>query len=159
MPLEEYLFPKEAIKYTSTEGVHLEEGDPTKYEFYITNMRLILYGRRGLLLKREHMISERLPDIEHISYRESGFIKRGQVLIETTGKKLNISGKPHNLKAIYKELQKYIKPAEEEIEKLVPVKETKEIITKEVVMLPCEFCGTLMLQTATFCPNCGARKK
>ena len=159
MPLEEYLFPKEVIKYTSTEGVHLEKGDPTKYRFYITNMRIILYGRRGLILKREQMISERLLDIEKITYRERGFLKKGQVQIEATGKKINISGKPHILKAIYKELQKYVKPPEEEIVTLVPVKETKEIITKEVVMIPCEFCGALMPQTSTFCPSCGARRK
>src|SRR4030042_2900630 len=31
----------------------------------------------------------------------------------------------------------------------------KEII-KQIVMIPCEYCGSLMLQTAIFCPNCGA---
>ena len=42
-----------------------------------------------------------------------------------------------------------------------PVKDIireKEII-KEVVMVPCSYCGGLMPQTATFCPNCGARRK
>jgi len=34
----------------------------------------------------------------------------------------------------------------------------KEIV-KEVVMIPCEYCGTLMPQTATACPNCGATRK
>jgi hypothetical protein len=34
----------------------------------------------------------------------------------------------------------------------------KEIV-KEVVMIPCEYCGTLMPQTATSCPNCGATRK
>ena len=33
----------------------------------------------------------------------------------------------------------------------------KEII-KEVVMIPCEYCGGLMPQTATSCPNCGATR-
>jgi hypothetical protein len=35
----------------------------------------------------------------------------------------------------------------------------KEVITKEVVMIPCQYCGGLMLQTATFCSNCGAKRK
>lgn len=30
---------------------------------------------------------------------------------------------------------------------------------KEVVMVPCEYCGSLMPQTATSCPNCGATRK
>jgi len=35
----------------------------------------------------------------------------------------------------------------------------REVITKEVVMIPCDYCGSLMPQTSTFCPNCGARRK
>jgi len=35
----------------------------------------------------------------------------------------------------------------------------KEVITKEVVMVPCEYCKSLMPQASTFCPNCGARRK
>lgn len=34
----------------------------------------------------------------------------------------------------------------------------KEIV-KEVVMIPCEYCGTLMRQTASACPNCAATRK
>lgn len=30
---------------------------------------------------------------------------------------------------------------------------------KEVVMVPCEYCGTLMPQTVSFCPNCGASRR
>lgn len=33
----------------------------------------------------------------------------------------------------------------------------KEVI-REVVMIPCKYCGTLMEQTVTLCPNCGARR-
>jgi hypothetical protein len=36
---------------------------------------------------------------------------------------------------------------------------TKEIITKEIVMIECDYCGSLMPQTALFCPNCGARRR
>jgi hypothetical protein len=35
---------------------------------------------------------------------------------------------------------------------------TKEIV-KEVVLIPCSYCGSLMPQTSIFCPNCGARRK
>jgi hypothetical protein len=38
-----------------------------------------------------------------------------------------------------------------------PVAKEKEII-REVVMIPCKYCGTLMPQTETTCPNCGARR-
>ena len=38
--------------------------------------------------------------------------------------------------------------------------EVKEkVIIKEVVMIPCPYCGALTPQTALFCPNCGAPHK
>ena len=35
----------------------------------------------------------------------------------------------------------------------------KETIVKELVMIPCAFCRSLMPQTSMFCPNCGARRR
>lgn len=35
----------------------------------------------------------------------------------------------------------------------------REVITREVVMIPCAYCGNLMPQASTFCPNCGAKRK
>jgi uncharacterized OB-fold protein len=34
----------------------------------------------------------------------------------------------------------------------------KETIIKEVVMIPCKYCGALSPQISTFCPNCGVKK-
>jgi uncharacterized paraquat-inducible protein A len=34
----------------------------------------------------------------------------------------------------------------------------KETI-KEIVMIPCQYCGSLMPQTALFCSTCGAGRK
>jgi rubrerythrin len=38
-----------------------------------------------------------------------------------------------------------------------PVIREKEIV-REIVMIPCKYCGTLMPQTETVCPNCGAKR-
>ncbi|MGP3667117.1 MAG: hypothetical protein ACKD6N_01580 [Candidatus Bathyarchaeota archaeon] len=38
-----------------------------------------------------------------------------------------------------------------------PIVKEKEII-REVVMVPCKYCGTLFPQTETACPNCGAKR-
>jgi hypothetical protein len=35
----------------------------------------------------------------------------------------------------------------------------EKVIVKEVVMLPCQYCGSLMPQTSLFCQHCGARRK
>ena len=37
--------------------------------------------------------------------------------------------------------------------------QVKETVIKEVVLIPCKYCGGLMPQTSTFCPSCGARRK
>ncbi|MEM2214249.1 MAG: hypothetical protein QXQ20_02505 [Candidatus Nezhaarchaeales archaeon] len=38
-----------------------------------------------------------------------------------------------------------------------PVVKEREVI-REVVMVPCKYCGTLFPQTETICPHCGARR-
>ena len=35
----------------------------------------------------------------------------------------------------------------------------REVIVKEIVMVPCQYCGGLMLTTATQCPNCKSPRK
>jgi len=44
-----------------------------------------------------------------------------------------------------------------------PPETQKEVVQKEVVrevvLIPCSYCGGLMPQTSLFCPNCGARRK
>jgi len=39
-----------------------------------------------------------------------------------------------------------------------PKESTKEIV-REIVLIPCSYCGGLMPQSSIFCPNCGARRK
>ncbi|MDH5375083.1 MAG: zinc ribbon domain-containing protein [Candidatus Bathyarchaeota archaeon] len=39
------------------------------------------------------------------------------------------------------------------------VTKEKETIVKEVVMIPCKYCGGLMPQTSIYCPHCGAKRK
>jgi hypothetical protein len=39
-----------------------------------------------------------------------------------------------------------------------PTESVKEVV-REVVLIPCSYCGGLMPQTSLFCPNCGARRR
>jgi hypothetical protein len=41
----------------------------------------------------------------------------------------------------------------------VPAPVQVGVITREVVMVPCQHCSELMAQTAKFCSNCGAKRK
>jgi len=36
---------------------------------------------------------------------------------------------------------------------------TEKIVEREVVMIPCQYCGALFPQTALSCPKCGAQRK
>jgi hypothetical protein len=36
---------------------------------------------------------------------------------------------------------------------------TEKIVEREVVMIPCQYCGSLFPQTVTTCPKCGAQRK
>jgi len=40
-----------------------------------------------------------------------------------------------------------------------PIIKEREVVVREVVMIPCQYCGALMPQTATACPHCGAPRK
>ena len=59
-----------------------------------------------------------------------------------------------------KELKNSITASEGEIlvAKAPVIVSVKEVV-REVVLIPCAYCGGLMPQTSIFCPNCGARRK
>jgi len=46
-----------------------------------------------------------------------------------------------------------------ELQVIRPAAGPTAVKEKEVVMIPCEYCETLMPETATSCPNCGAPRK
>ena len=46
-----------------------------------------------------------------------------------------------------------------ELQVIRPAAAPTAVKEKEVVMIPCEYCGSLMPETATSCPNCGAPRK
>jgi hypothetical protein len=46
-----------------------------------------------------------------------------------------------------------------ELQVIRPAAGPTAVKEKEVVMIPCEYCGGLMPQTATSCPTCGATRK
>lgn len=41
----------------------------------------------------------------------------------------------------------------------IAVMKEKEVIVKEVVKVPCRYCGTLIVNTDTYCSSCGAALK
>ena len=107
MVLEDFLFPGETIVFQSGKVGTLDD----RFDFYITDQRILLYRRRGVVFKKDRVIAERIEEIRTLHYDEKGIVKKKGVLhIETMSKKMEpIEGKVPDIKAIWQELQKYIK--------------------------------------------------
>lgn len=110
MVLEDFLFPGETIIFQSGKVKTLND----RFEFYITDQRILLYRRRGVVLKKDRIVAERIQDIRTLHYDEKGIAKKKGILsIETMSKKMDpIEGKVSDIKAIWQELQKYIRKEE-----------------------------------------------
>jgi len=98
MSLEDYLLPGENVRFQSNRTL-VYSGKP--YQVIITDRRLILYARRGLIFKGDDLVTESLTDVRGVKYREKGMIaKKG--LIEVLGKtKLILEGRPSEVKPLY----------------------------------------------------------
>lgn len=110
MVLEDFLLPGEVITFQIGKVKTLND----HFDFYITDQRILLYRRRGVVFKKDRVISERIEDIRTLDYYEKGLVKKKGVLrIDTVSKKMEpIEGKVWDIKAIWQELQKYIKREE-----------------------------------------------
>lgn len=105
--LTEFLFPGETVLFQSGKIDSLNDS----FFFYITNQRILMYRRRGVLFKKDRVVAERLEDIRTMHYSEKGILrKKGVLRIETFSKKMDpIIGKVRDVKAIWQEMQKYIR--------------------------------------------------
>ena len=107
MVLTDFLYPRETIVFQSGKIESLND----KFFFYITDQRILLHRRRGVLFKKDRIIAERIENIRTMQYSERGiFRRRGVLRIETLSKKMDpIVGKVADVKAIWQEMQKYIR--------------------------------------------------
>jgi len=136
-----------------------EETKRKKGVLVLTNRRLLWFEKRGLIGKSHHVLFEVfLRSLKGISMggRLSKYVS---ITDENREYRFHLKGIGK------KELEPFKDMILRQAEKL---KETnamkspvfqKEVITKEIVMIPCDYCKTLMPQTSTFCPNCGSRRK
>jgi len=108
--LKDFLLPGEAIIFQSGKVRTLND----RFDFYITDQRILLHRRRGVVFKKDRVISERLENLRTLDYDERGLVKkRGVLHIETISKKMEpIEGRVPDIKAIWQELQKHIKREE-----------------------------------------------
>lgn len=108
MSLQTWLMPQENICYSASDTV---EYGGTDLKFHITDSRIILHNTKGLIFKKESVVTERLDDIITMAYKEEGilFAKKGVLQIQTKTKVMDFKGKPESIKVIWHNLQQYIK--------------------------------------------------
>jgi hypothetical protein len=104
--LEDFLFPQEAIQYQSDRPIHYAD---TEYVIFITNRRVLGHKRHGLIRRKDRVLSVALEEITNLQYEEKGLIsKSGILLILTKTQQYVFSGKPDDVKIIWKEMQKHL---------------------------------------------------
>ncbi|MDG6223342.1 MAG: hypothetical protein IAX21_03260 [Candidatus Bathyarchaeota archaeon] len=105
MVLSDFLYPDETIVFQSRKIESLNDN----FFFYITDQRILLHRRRGVMFKKDRIISERLENISTMQYTEVGVLrKKGVLRIDTYSKKMDpIVGNVSDVKAIWQEMQKY----------------------------------------------------
>jgi hypothetical protein len=106
MPLADFLVPGENIRYKSPVSVEYQ-GD--LYDFYITDKRLIWYKQKGLIFKRDNIVTEVIEAIKGIKFSEKGIIrKKGFIKIQTGERTLEFSGPLSTIRQIYTEMQVFM---------------------------------------------------
>ena len=96
-------------------------------------------------------------------------LARGQgVVIYGRGTQIRVGGSKEKLQRLMFEERNQLsrmqlspvvspQPAQAVIQQ--PIQTSEKVIIKEVVMIPCKYCGALISQTSTYCTYCGAPRR
>lgn len=156
MPLEDYLLPNESVLYQSNFDVTYAD---KKYVVLLTNLRLVLFARRGLIFKSDDVITEAIRDVQGIKYKERGIlIKTAYVEIISTSK-IVLTGRKEAMKTLYQRLLPFLSPELRMAQSYQPPPQPAYIPTAplEPYSSPiyCSNCGNELSPNAKFCHNCG----
>jgi len=104
MGLEDYLMTGERVRFRS--GPIYYGGK--SYEIVLTNKRLILYAQRGVIFKKDEVISWRIDEIKEIRYYEKGIIKKtGYIKLMEEKAQTELYGPAKEMKTIYQRLMEF----------------------------------------------------
>jgi hypothetical protein len=102
MPLDDFLIPGESIKFSSRTIIEFG-GKP--YKVFVTDKRLLLYARRGLMLKSDDIIGEKLDNLHGIKYSESGRLFKSATISIQGAMKFDLIGTKSEIKPLFHSLQ------------------------------------------------------
>lgn len=105
MPLNDYLMPGEQTRFHSTGRVRF---GVKHYHVILTDRRLLLYAQRGILVKNDEVISQRLEELQGIKFSEQGIIDR-KGIIRIEGKtRMDLEGSAKEMKALYLQMMQFL---------------------------------------------------
>lgn len=104
MTIEDFLMPGEEIRYHGASSLMYAD---KPYELIITDKRLLLYGRRGRIFKKDDIVSQKVEEVQNIRYSESGFIRKEGVLQIDAKTRFSLVGPPGQVKAVYQQILQF----------------------------------------------------
>jgi len=106
MPLEDFLMPAEQIKFQSDHGVHYAG---KVYQVILTDKRILLYAKRGMMFKSDDIVTQKLDDLQGVKYQEEGvFEKKGTIKVQTMKTEMDLAGPAAEIKALYQQMMQFM---------------------------------------------------
>lgn len=156
MPLEDYLMPHENIRYQSDFDI-LYAGK--QYTVILTDERLVLYSRRGLVFKSDDVVTEAIRDIQGIKYKERGILLKTSYLEILSHSKIILEGKQASIKTLYQRLLPFLCAELRATQSYQAPPQSTEVPlmsqTGSSSFHYCPSCGIELLANEKFCHNCG----
>jgi hypothetical protein len=106
MPLEDFLMPAEQIRFQSNKNVHYAG---KTYQVILTDKRILLYAKRGIMMKNDDIVTQRLDDMQGVKYQETGIIdKKGVIKLQTLRVEMDLVGPAAEIKALYQQMMQFM---------------------------------------------------
>ena len=104
MPIEDYLLREEKVLFWSDFQVTYNE---EKYKVFITNIRLLLFKEKGMVFKREEIITENWAQITGLQFTEAGAISRkGTLRFSCSKGEIRLEGPRNGMLGLFKAIQR-----------------------------------------------------
>jgi len=105
MPLEDYLTPGEQVKFQSSGAVRYGN---TVYHVVLTDRRILLYARRGIIVKSDEVVTQKLDELQEVKYSEQGILdKRGIIHLEGRTR-MDLRGSAAEIKTLYQQMMQFM---------------------------------------------------
>jgi hypothetical protein len=104
MPIADYLLSGEKVLFWSDFQVNY---DDEKYKVYITNVRLLLFKEKGIVFKREEIITENWAQITGLQFSEAGGIgRKGTLRFSCSKGEIRLTGPRNGMMGLFKTIQR-----------------------------------------------------